>query len=106
MRIKVLKNDPQELKLEVEGEGHTLCNLLERALLEDKTVEIAGYDIPHPLTANTIIYIRTKEGRDPNEALKEALERITETGKKLRTAFEEALEEWRKTRDMEEKPRM
>jgi len=99
LRIKILKNSPQELKLEIEGEGHTLCNLLEKALLEDETVEIAGYDIPHPLTSNTILYIRTKEGRDPGEALKEALERVVETGRRLRTTFEEALEEWRKTEE-------
>jgi len=96
LQIKILKDTSQELKLEIAGEGHTLCNLLEKTLLEDETVEIAGYDIPHPLTSNTILYIRTKEGRDPKEALKEALERIAETGRSLREAFEEALEEWRK----------
>ena len=52
MKINILKKTKNELKIEIEGEGHTFCNLLQDALLEDKSVEMAGYDIPHPLQAN------------------------------------------------------
>ena len=40
-----------------------------KSLLEDKTVEFAGYDVPHPLASNPIIYIRMKGKTAPEEAL-------------------------------------
>lgn len=95
MEIKIIKLSQNELKFEVIGESHTLCNLLEKVLLEDEDVEMAGYDIPHPLIANPIIYIRTRGGKTPEEALREAVKKILEAKKELKESFEEALEEWR-----------
>jgi len=97
MRVKILEKKPGELKLEIEGEGHTFCNLLEDVLLEDETVEIAGYEISHPLTSNPIIHIRMKGRRRPETALKEAVEKILRREKELRMEFKRAMEEWRKT---------
>jgi len=59
MKVNVLKKTPDELKIEIEGAGHTICNLLQKRILEEEHVDLAGYDIPHPLASNTIIYIRT-----------------------------------------------
>jgi DNA-directed RNA polymerase subunit L len=47
MKVKVLKSSDNELKMEVEGAGHSLLNLLQKTLLEDDTIEMAGYDVPH-----------------------------------------------------------
>ena len=44
MEIKILEKTKNTLRLEVAGEGHTLCNALRRQLWEDKTVEVAGYN--------------------------------------------------------------
>lgn len=96
MQIKVLKRTTNELKLEIEGEGHTLCSLLEKVLLEDETIEMAGYNIPHPLISKPIIYIRTKGRRNPEAALKDAVEKILERDREFRTEFKKALEEWNK----------
>jgi len=60
MKVNVLKKTSNELKIEVEGAGHTLCNLLQKELLEEDNVDMAGYDIPHPLASNSVIYVRTK----------------------------------------------
>ena len=60
MKIKVLKKDANELKIELEGAGHGLCNLLQKKLLEDETVDLAGYDVPHPLASSPVIYVRMK----------------------------------------------
>jgi DNA-directed RNA polymerase subunit L len=95
LKLKVLKRTSEELKIEVEGEGHTFCNLLESVLLEDEDVEFASYDIPHPLISNPIISIRTKKGKKPEEALKEAAEKILQTDKELSEEFNKALKEWR-----------
>ena len=100
MNIKVLKKTPNELRIEIEGEGHTFCNVLQRALLEDKTVEMAGYDIPHPLSANPVVYVRMKEGRKPEKkpetVLREAATKIKNQTKQFRTSLKKALKEWQK----------
>jgi DNA-directed RNA polymerase subunit L len=83
MKAKALKKTANELKIEVEGVGHTLCNLLQKRLLEDAHVESAGYDVPHPLASNAIIYIRTKSKMKPEEALLSAVEKVREANKEF-----------------------
>lgn len=78
MNLKVLESAKNELKLEIQGEGHTFCNLLQQALLQDKSVEMAGYDVPHPLVPNAVLYIRTKRESSPKKALARALEKVGE----------------------------
>ena len=94
LQLKVLKRTSKELKIEVEGEGHTLCNLLESVLLEDEDVEFAGYDIPHPLVSSPVISLHTKNGKKPEEALREAVEKVLQRGKELAEGLNKALEEW------------
>ena len=83
MKVKILKKTPNELKIEVQDIGHTLCNLLQKRLLEDENVDLAGYDIPHPLASNAIIYIRTKNKVKPEEALKKAVKRTLKMNKEF-----------------------
>ncbi len=96
MNVKVLAKTPDELRLEIEGEGHTFCNVLQKALLEDETVETASYDIPHPLVSSPIVYVKMRENRKPEKrpetALKEVAEKIRGQTKEFRVSFEKALE--------------
>jgi len=94
MNVKVLEKKPNELRLEIEGEGHTFCNALQKVLLEDETIEMAGYDIPHPLVSNPIVYVQTKGKRRPETALREAAEKIRIQSREFRASFEKALKEW------------
>jgi DNA-directed RNA polymerase subunit L len=91
MKVKILKETGNELKIEVEGAGHTLCNLLQKRLLEDKDVDLAGYDIPHPLASNPIIYIRTKGKAKPKDTLLRALKKAREITREFDKTFEKAL---------------
>jgi DNA-directed RNA polymerase subunit L len=91
MKIKVLKKTENELKIEVEGAGHTLCNLLQKRLLEDENVDLAGYDIPHPLASNPIIYVRTKGKEKPEEALLNAVKKAREMNKEFSKELQKAL---------------
>jgi DNA-directed RNA polymerase subunit L len=59
MKIEAEKK-ANELRIQIEGEGHSLLNLLQKTLLEDDTVEMAGYDVPHPLIDRAILYVRKK----------------------------------------------
>ena len=100
MELKILKRTQDELQVEIIGEGHTFCNLLEKALLEDPTVEVGGYSLEHPLVANPVIHVRMKEKRKPEKrpetAVKEAAEKIRHQNKEFRNSFEKALEQWQK----------
>lgn len=91
MKIKVLKKTENELKIEVEGAGHTLCNLLQKRLFEDENVDLAGYDVPHPLASNPIIYIRTKGKEKPEEALRKAVKRAREVNNEFSKQLQKAL---------------
>jgi len=78
VKVKVLKKEGNELKIEIEGSSHGLCNLLQKRLLEDKRVEFAGYDVPHPLASSPIIYMRMKGRTAPETALADAVEKVRE----------------------------
>jgi DNA-directed RNA polymerase subunit L len=96
MKIKVVEKTSNELKIEVEGEGHTLCNVLQKVLLEDDAIEMAGYHIQHPLIGNPIIYVHTKGNQKPEATVREAAEKIRGQCKEFRRSFEKALKEWQR----------
>jgi DNA-directed RNA polymerase subunit L len=91
LKIKVLKKTANELKIEVEGAEHGLCNLLQKKLLEDEKVDLAGYDLPHPLASNPVIYVRMKGAAKPEKALIKAAEKAREANDAFSKALEKAL---------------
>jgi len=93
MKLKILMKTGNEIKLEIEGEGHSFCNALQKVLLSEETIDTTGYTIAHPLTANPVIHIRTLKGR-PETALRNAAEKLQKKTKQLNEAFEKALKEW------------
>ena len=96
MAVKILKKSDNELKIEIEGEGHSFCNVLQKVLLEDDTIDMASYEIKHPLISNPTVYVRTKEKRKPEDALRDAAKKIRERSKEFKESFEKALKEWQR----------
>jgi DNA-directed RNA polymerase subunit L len=96
VEIKILKKTSNELKIEIEGEGHTFCNVLQKALLEDDAIEMAGYDIKHPLTSNPTVYVRTKGKRKPKAALIDAAKKMQKQNNEFKKSFERALKGWQR----------
>ncbi len=90
MKIKVLKKTANELKIEVEGEGHSLLNLLQKSLLEDENIEMAGYDVPHPLIDRAILYVQTKEKQNPEDVINEATKKVQDFSKDFQKSFKKA----------------
>jgi DNA-directed RNA polymerase subunit L len=90
MKVKVLKITDNELKIEVEGEGHSLLNLLQKTLLEDDSIEMAGYDVPHPLFDRGILYVHTKEQQNPEDVVKEAAKKVHGLNKEFQKSFKKA----------------
>jgi DNA-directed RNA polymerase subunit L len=93
MKVNVLKKSPNELKIEIEGGGHTICNLLQKKLLEEDHVDMAGYDVPHPLASNPVIYVRTEGSVKPEQALRNALQKARDINKEFGKELEKALKE-------------
>jgi len=91
MKVNVLKKKADELKIEIEGAGHTICNILQKRILEEEHVDLAGYDVPHPMASNPIIYIRTIDNVKPEQVLRNALEKARETNKEFSKEFEKAI---------------
>jgi DNA-directed RNA polymerase subunit L len=92
VEVKVLSKSKNELRLEIIGEDHTFCNLLQNVLLEDKNVELAGYDQPHPLIRSSIVYVRTKREVSPEKTLFNALANVQELNKEFNEKFAKAVE--------------
>jgi len=93
MKANVLKKTSNELKVELEGAGHTLCNLLQKNLSEEENVDLAGYDIPHPLASNPIVYVRTKGKVKPEQVLRNAIEKMRDMNKEFGKELAKALKE-------------
>jgi len=88
MHVKILEKDKNFLKLEIEGEGHTLFNFIQSLLLHEKEVEIAGYNKPHPFMENFILYLRTKGETAPEEVLIAAIDQGEKEVEEFRLIFE------------------
>ncbi len=92
MNIRILEKKDNELRVEIEGEGHTLCNAIKSILFEDEALVFAGYRIEHALLSKPILYISTNGKKDPlvllNETLKKLEMRIEEFKEKFRKELE------------------
>lgn len=92
MNVKVVKRLKGLLKVEIEGEGHTFGHLLQESLLEDKTVDWAGYDLPHPLFSQPIVTVRMKGEAAPEKALERASKKIRQDTEEFIQKFSIGLE--------------
>ena len=70
-KVRILEKKKKEVKIEIEGEDHTLLAPLSSKLLENEKVDIATYSIKYTLMSNPILYVKMREG-DPIEAVKSA----------------------------------
>jgi len=91
MKINILKKNEQELKIEIIDADHGICNLLQKKILQDENVDIAGYDVPHPLASNPIIYIRMKDGFKPKDTLLAAAKKAIKDNEDFNKELKKAL---------------
>jgi len=83
MEINIIEETKDRLKFEIVGEDHTLCNLLRDELWKDKHLEVAGYNVDHPLVSQPIMIVETDGSETPKKALLEAVERIKQKNKEV-----------------------
>ncbi|MHA2025417.1 MAG: RpoL/Rpb11 RNA polymerase subunit family protein [Candidatus Thorarchaeota archaeon] len=89
MKPRTIEHTKSELKFEIGGEGHSFPNLLRKTLLEESSVEFAGYNIEHPLLASPILTLKTKK-RQANVVLRESLEKMLARTEEFRKKFKQA----------------
>jgi len=90
VKPRTIEYTKSEIKFEIGGEGHSFPNLLRKTLLEEPSVEFAGYSIEHPLLASPILTLRTKR-RQSNVVLREALEKMLARTEEFRKKFKQAV---------------
>jgi len=75
-------NDKDEGEIEINNEDHTIGNLLSFGLQNNKSVQFAGYHMPHPLEKRVIISYKLKSG-NVNKILKTVIEEFIEVFNKF-----------------------
>ncbi len=91
MDVVVKEKSSTELEIRVKGETYTLIVPIAEKLSEFEEVLFAGYDVPHPLVEEGVIYLRVKEGVDPLLMLRKATEMVIREFEELESSFKEEL---------------
>lgn len=87
VKIEVIEEGKNKLKLKIKGETHTILNLIRKELFNDPSIEFAGYKIKHPLKDEAIFTLTTVK-KSPKKAIKDAIERLQKTISKLKIEIE------------------
>lgn len=91
MNIKVLSKTSRELVLEIEGEDHTLGNMLMKEALRHPLVELATYRTPHPLRSSIEFTIVVREGADLSSVLKDVISNLRNQITEFKSKIEDLL---------------
>ena len=91
MKINITKREKGLIELDISGEGHTLLNLVQSSLIENRNVEMAGYSKPHPLMDRSRLFIKLKRGDNVLGAIKKATENADGKLDEFLTKFEKSL---------------
>ncbi|RJS83506.1 DNA-directed RNA polymerase subunit L [Methanophagales archaeon] len=89
MKLKMLEKKEKEVRIEIEGEDHTLLAPLTSKLLSDEKVYIATYSIKHTLMSNPVLHVKMKEG-DPIEAIKSAAASLASEFEEFETLYKKS----------------
>ncbi|MEK6958790.1 MAG: DNA-directed RNA polymerase subunit L [archaeon] len=89
MKIEVISNEKNTLEFYLEGERHTLPNLLKEKLNQDAAVEFCAYRLEHPLDKKSRFIIKTTS-KAPKKVLDDALKGIQEDLDAFKKAFDKA----------------
>ena len=95
MEIKVLNKTKNALKIEIDGEGHSFCNILQKTLIKNKDVEFAGYNVPHPLTNKAIVEIKVKGSKKPEKLLITSAKEIGVTADEFKEKMIKAINKYK-----------
>jgi DNA-directed RNA polymerase subunit L len=85
MKVEVVTNEKDTLEFFIEGERHTLPNLLKEKLGCDANVEFCAYRLDHPLDQKARFIVK---GKNPKKAVEDAVKQIKSDIGEFGKAFE------------------
>lgn len=77
MEVKILREGKNMIELQIEGETHTLCNILKEELKNDSKVKIAAYKVEHPLVGVPTLFVETDGSETPKQAISKAISKLS-----------------------------
>ncbi|KXA98119.1 hypothetical protein AKJ37_01255 [candidate division MSBL1 archaeon SCGC-AAA259I09] len=93
MQVELMEKEGTEMKVKIVGEGHSFTNVLRKKLHEDERIEIASYNIDHPLLSDPVLRVKTSEKKSPKRALIRAAKSLSEEYEEIKMKLEKALEQ-------------
>ncbi len=91
-RPEILVKTDKELRIRIEGEGHTLGNLLTKLAAKKEHVTMSVYYVEHPLKHVLLITIRTDGKVDPYKVFLETLDEAVSYLERFQKELEEGRE--------------
>lgn len=91
MELEIMNISSNEIRVVLRGETHTLLNPLVEELNSLEEVEFAGYDVPHPLKEESVLFLRVRDGLNPREVLRMGIESLISKYESLERSFSEQL---------------
>jgi len=70
MKVSVISNEKDSLEFFIEGERHTLPNLLKEKIAGMEGIEFCAYRLDHPLDKKARFIVK---GKSPKKAIEEAI---------------------------------
>lgn len=91
MKIEIIEKNKDSIKFKMHNAKHTIPNLLKNQLLLNKDVNMAAYDIDHFEEKESTFFVKMKAGKNPQDAIKKAIDEILKTLKEFETKAVEQL---------------
>ncbi|MDD3159479.1 MAG: RpoL/Rpb11 RNA polymerase subunit family protein [Candidatus ainarchaeum sp.] len=86
MEIEILTNEGKKLEFYLNGERHTIPNVLREKLAENENVEFVAYRLEHPLDKKAR-FILTTNSSNPKKVLIEAIKELQSEVSELKKEF-------------------
>ncbi|MFA6268981.1 MAG: RpoL/Rpb11 RNA polymerase subunit family protein [archaeon] len=87
MKIDVVTNEKNTLEFYIEGERHTLPNLLKEKIVSVEGVEFCAYKLDHPLDKKAKFIVKTS-GKSPKKIVEDSIKELKEDLTEFKKEFE------------------
>jgi DNA-directed RNA polymerase subunit L len=87
MKLELIKNEKDVLEFYIEGERHTLPNLLKERLSKQSDVDFVAYKLDHPIDTKARFILK---GKNPKKSLKDVVKEMQTEISDFKKAFEKA----------------
>ena len=87
MKVEVITSEKDTLEFYIDGERHTLPNLLKDKLVDNADVDFVAYKLDHPIDQKSRFIVK---GKNPKKIIETAIKEIESELAEFQKAFEKA----------------